>query len=126
MQRDMTTLDLAIIAALTRLAEDQERTAQLSGDAQPFGRCATAYRNAATYYAAGVECFLRCDGRYQIRRPGGGKHIVTMRPGAMPACSCPAGRSFHWPIALCIGIERSQDYLDDELVGELDGATVAA
>lgn len=111
----LSTTDRAICAALDRLADDQERTARLSGDAQPFGRCATAYRNAAKYYADGIELFLRCDGRYQIRRPGGGKHIVTMTPNAMPECSCAAGKAMHWPIALVIGLELSSEYLEAEL-----------
>src|SRR5262245_15201233 len=110
MPRELTTLDLAIIAALKQLAREQERTAELSGDAQPFGRCATAYRNAASYYRDGIELLLRCDGRYQIRRPGGGKHIVTMRPGAMPTCSCGVA-AFHWPLALVIGMERAGDLI---------------
>src|SRR5689334_10108596 len=113
---ELTTTERTIAAALERLAEDQERTARLSGDAQPFGRCATAYRNAARYYASGVELLLRCDGRYQVRRPGGNKHIVTMRPNAMPECSCCAGKAMHWPIALVIGLELSSEYLEAELI----------
>src|SRR5262245_50996859 len=116
MNTDLSTTDLAILAALDRLAEEQERTAKLSGDLQPFGRCATAYRNAAKYYRQGVRPFLRCDGRYQLRGPGGDKHIVTMTPNAMPGCTCQAGRSPHWATALIIGIEVASDVLEDELV----------
>lgn len=126
-----TTLDLAILAALERLADEQAQSAvscMAADDADgvsDFRRACTAYSNAARYYRANVRPDVLPDGRIRLQRAAGSVHTVTMRPGQMPRCSCVAGESMHWPLALCIAMEVAHDDLSrfdggDEELGESD------
>lgn len=112
-----TTIDLAILASLERLADEQAQSAvacMATDDrdgVSDFRRACTAYGNAAKYYRAGVRPDVLDDGRIRLQRAAGSVHTVTMRPGQMPICSCRAGESMHWPLALCIALEVANDDL---------------
>lgn len=122
-----TTIDLAILAALERLADEQAQSAvacMSTDDAagvSDFRRACTAYSNAAKYYRAGVRPDVLNDGRIRLQRAAGSVHTVTMRPGQMPMCSCRAGESMHWPLALCIALEVAHDDLSRFDGGDEEG-----
>lgn len=111
-------VELAVEGALERLALDSAQHARSSAaadepkDATFFRRSATAYTNALIEYRNGVRPQLLAGGAYLLpsRRPGEPAHIVSMDGDW--TCSCKAGASMHWPIALIIGIEVSHDDME--------------
>lgn len=108
-------VELAVEGALERLALDtaqHARTAETTTDRTFFRRSATAYTNALIEYRNGVRPQLLAGGAYLLpsRRPGEPAHIVSMDGDW--TCSCKAGASMHWPIALVIGIEVSHDDME--------------
>lgn len=124
-------VELAVEGALERLAFDNgqhARAAETKDDRAYFRRAATSYGNALIEYKAGVRPASLASGAWLLpsRRPGEAPHIVRMDGDW--TCSCKAGASMHWPIALIVGIEVSQDDMnrfdDDDLEDEL--VTLAA
>jgi hypothetical protein len=104
-------IELAVEGALERLACDNAQHAQTAdkADRAHFRRNATAYTNALVQYKIGVRPQLLDSGAWLIpsSTPGKAAHIVTMDGDWI--CNCAAGASMHWPIALVIGLEVSQD-----------------
>lgn len=107
-------VDAAVEGALERLALDNSQAAQQAEskeDRAHFRRAATAFTNALIQYRNGVRPDV-LSSRAQLlpsRRPGEAPHLVTLDGDWM--CSCKAGASMHWPIALVIGIEVAMDDL---------------
>jgi len=108
-------LELAVEGALERLALEHSQAAMLAdrlGDTthrKAERAAATAFTNALIEYKAGVRPQLLPSGAWLLpsRRAGEPPHIVHMAGDWV--CSCKAGASMHWPLALVIGIEVSQD-----------------
>jgi hypothetical protein len=104
-------IDAAVEGALERLAiehADAGRLADLAGDKahrKAERAAATAFSNALVQYRAGVRPQQLASGAYLLpsRRPGEAPHIVRMDGDWI--CSCCAGASWHWPLALIVGIE---------------------
>lgn len=110
-------VEAAVEGALKRLAtesSDAARCAAASGDKDgrtTFRRAATAYTNALIEFRKGVRPELLDSGAYLLpsRRAGEAPHLVRMDGDWV--CSCPAGASLHWPIALVIAHEVAYDDL---------------
>jgi len=105
-------VDAAIEGALERLAGENAqhaRAAETSADRAHFRRAATAYTNALVQYRAGVRPEILPSGARLIpsSTPGKPAHLVTMDGDWV--CSCTAGASMHWPLALVTGIEIAHD-----------------
>lgn len=108
-------VDAAIEGALERLAEESAgamRLARADGDKAGgtfWQRAATSYTNALIEYRKGVRPELLASGAWLLpsRRPGEAPHIVRMDGDWV--CSCKAGASMHWSLALIIGIEVAHD-----------------
>jgi hypothetical protein len=122
-------VELAVEGALERLALDNSQHAEAAdkSDRAYFRRAATSFTNALIEYKAGVRPQLLASGSYLLpsRRPGEAPHIVRMDGDWI--CSCKAGASMHWPIALVVGIEVSQDDMerfDDGPDEEEDGPII--
>lgn len=111
-------VEAAVEAALEAAAEENAgyaRAAEAAGvksDVTFFRRQTTAYTNALIAYRHGVRPELLASGAYLLpsRRPGEAPHIVRMDGDWV--CTCKAGASMHWPIALVIGHEMAFDDLD--------------
>jgi hypothetical protein len=107
-------VDAAVEGALERLAFDNAQHAETAdkADRAHFRRAATAYTNALIEYRNGVRPQLLNSGAYLLpsRRAGEAPHIVSMDGDW--TCNCKAGASMHWPLALVIGIEVSQDDME--------------
>lgn len=108
-------VELAVEGALEQLAIDNgghARTAETKDDRAYFRRAATSFGNALIEYKAGVRPAPLASGAWLLpsRRPGEAPHIVRMDGDW--TCSCKAGASMHWPIALIVGIEVSHDAME--------------
>lgn len=109
--------DLAVVAALERLAEIEARAARLArtrGDAKEAGffqRAANAYAKALGFWLTGLRPTKTPNG-YLLpsQRPGEAPHKLHFSGDWL--CTCPAGESMHWAKALLIGMEVAQDDLD--------------
>jgi len=127
---DAGPVELAVEGALERLACDNGQhaaTAETKDDRAYFRRAATSFGNALIEYKAGVRPELLASGAWLLpsRRPGEAPHIVRMDGDWI--CSCKAGASMHWPIALIVGIEVANDDMerfDDGDVEEEDGPII--
>jgi hypothetical protein len=124
-------MDAAIEGALERLALEHASAARLAdrlGDMahrKAERAAATAFTNALVQYKAGVRPELLPSGAWLIpsSTPGKPAHIVRMDGDWV--CSCAAGANMHWPLALIIGLEGSQDDMeryDDGPEGAADRA----
>lgn len=108
-------VDAAVEGALERLALEHAHAARLaSGTGDKAGtteerRQATAYTNALIQYRAGVRPEVLPGGARLIPSSTAGQpaHLLTMDGDWV--CSCKAGASMHWPIALVIGLEGAHD-----------------
>jgi hypothetical protein len=114
-QHDAGPVDMAVEGALERLALDNSQhaaTATDKADRAFFRRAATSYTNALIEYRAGVRPDRLSSRAYLLpsRRPGEAPHLVTMDGDWM--CSCKAGASMHWPVALIVGIEVAHDDME--------------
>lgn len=107
-------VEQAIEGALERLALDNSQHAATAAkiDRPHFRRAATAFTNALIEYKAGVRPQLLDSGAWLLpsRRSGEPPHIVRMDGDWV--CSCKAGASMHWPIALVIGLEVAHDDME--------------
>lgn len=107
-------VELAVEGALERLALENSQHAATAAkiDRSHFRRAATAFTNALIEYKAGVRPQLLSSGAFLLpsRRAGEPPHIVSMDGDWV--CSCKAGASMHWPIALVIGIEVAHDDME--------------
>jgi hypothetical protein len=104
-------VEQAVEGALERLAFDNAQHAENADRAERayFRRHATAYSNALAQYRAGVRPQLLASGAWLLPSSSGKPaHIVRMVAGDWE-CSCCAGRSMHWPIALVVGQEVAAD-----------------
>lgn len=108
-------VEAAVEGALERLALDNAQHARAAAaadepkDAAYFRRAATSFTNALIEYRKGIRPDV-LSSRAQLlpsRRAGEAPHLVTMDGDW--TCSCTAGSSMHWPIALVIGIEVAMD-----------------
>lgn len=105
-------VDAVVEGALERLAlesADHARAVESKADRTHFRRNATAYTNALIQYRAGVRPEVLPSGARLVpsSTPGKPAHLVTMDGDWV--CSCCAGASMYWPIALVIGIEVAHD-----------------
>lgn len=108
-------VERAIEGALERLAEESSQAMRLArADGDKAGgtfwqRAATSYTNALIEYRKGVRPELLPSGAWLLpsRRSGEAPHIVRMDGDWV--CSCKAGASMHWSLALIIGIEVAHD-----------------
>ena len=124
--------EAAVEGALERLADESScamRLARAGGDKAGgtfWQRSATSYTNALLAYQGGIRPARLASGYYLLpsRRAGEAPHIVRMDESDW-ACSCAAGASMHWPIALVVGIEVAQDAMQREDDGDTDAALVA-
>lgn len=107
-------VDAAICGALERQALDNAQhavSAATKGDRAYFRRAATAFSRALELYTDGVRPQLLQSGAYLLPSSSGqSAHIVHMDGDWM--CSCKAGASMHWPIAMVIGLEVAHDAMD--------------
>ena len=111
-------VDAAVEGALERLAiehSDAARLADRLGDMahrKVERAAATAFTNALRQYRAGVRPELLQSGAWLVpsSTPGKPAHIVRMDGDWI--CACAAGANMHWPIAMAIGIEVSQDDME--------------
>jgi hypothetical protein len=111
-------VDAAVEGALERLALEHASAARLAretGDKAGYTeerRQTTAYTNALTQYRNGVRPEILPSGARIVpsSTPGKSAHLLTMDGDWV--CSCQAGASMHWPLALVIGLEVSQDDMD--------------
>lgn len=104
MSNTPSPIDLAVEAALERLASDAEGP-----------RWANAYRRAADHYRAGVRPIALPDRWLVPSASTAGVWYEVARRG--DRCACRAGSSGCWHAALAIGVELSYEYLDAGLVG---------
>jgi len=121
-------VDAAIEGALERLAlesADHARAAESKADRTHFRRNATAYTNALIQYRNGVRPEVLASGARLIPSSTAGKpaHLVTMDGDWV--CSCCAGASMHWPIALVIGIEVAHDDMQTFDDGDVEVEEIA-
>lgn len=122
-------LDAAIEGALERLACDHRAHARAAAagdapkDATFFRRAATAYTNALDQYTKGVRPQLLTSGAYLLPSSSGQPaHIVHMDGDWV--CSCKAGASMHWPIALIIGLEVAHDAMQTFDDGDVEDVAI--
>ena len=104
MSNTPSPIDLAVEAALERLASDAEGQ-----------RWANAYRRAADHYRAGVRPIALPEKWLVPSASQAGVWYEVARRG--DRCACRAGSSGCWHAALAIGVELSYEYLDAGLVG---------
>lgn len=110
-------IERAVEGALERLIDEHSQAIRLavqSGDkasATAERRQTTAFSNALDQYQKGIRPDVLPSGARRIpsSTPGKPVHIVTMDGDWV--CSCQAGASMHWPIALVIGIEVAEDHM---------------
>jgi hypothetical protein len=108
-------IDAAVEGALERLAIEHSNAARLAdrlGDKahrKTERAAATAFTNALVQYKAGVRPQLLDSGAWVIPSSTVGKPAHIVRMDGDWVCSCAAGANMHWPIALVIGIEVSND-----------------
>lgn len=119
-------VDAAVEGALERLAlesADHARAAESKADRTHFRRAATAYTNALTQYRNGVRPEVLSSGARLVpsSTPGKPAHLLTMDGDWV--CSCCAGASMHWPIALVIGIEVAHDDMQAHDDGDVEPPT---
>lgn len=111
-------IDAAVEGALERLALEHASAARLADRLGDMAHrkveraAATAFTNALDQYRKGVRPQLLASGARLIpsSQPGKPAHIVRMDGDWV--CSCAAGANMHWPIALIIGLEGSQDDME--------------
>ena len=104
MSNTPSPIDLAVEAALERLASDAEGP-----------RWANAYRRAADHYRAGIRPIALPEKWLVPSASQAGVWYEVARRGGR--CACKAGSSGCWHAALCVGVELSYEYLDAGLVG---------
>lgn len=112
---DTGPIDAAVMGALERLADESSQAMRLArADGDKAGgtfwqRAATSYTNALIEYRKGVRPELLASGAWLLpsRRAYEAPHIVRMDGDWV--CSCKAGASMHWAVALIIGIEVAHD-----------------
>lgn len=120
--------EAAVAGAMEREAEraaQSARQARQDGrkdEATYFQRQATAYTHALEQWLKGVRPTYLQNGAWLLpsRRAGEAAHIVRMDGDWV--CSCKAGHSMHWPIAMVIGQEMGADALNDTEAGDWDEA----
>lgn len=108
-------LDAAIEGALERLALEHSQAARLANAAGDLAHrkseraAATAFANALIQYRAGVRPEILPSGARLIpsSSPGKPAHLLTIDGDWI--CTCAAGANWHWPLALCIGIEQAYE-----------------
>jgi len=124
MSTDMSTMELAVLAALERLADENARSADLArkcnekADATFFQRAANSYVKALQFYRAGLRPDVLAPGRWLLpsQRPGEPPHLLHTDGDIR--CTCPSADQIHWASALIIGIEVAHDILEAEGVGD--------
>jgi hypothetical protein len=110
-----TTTDLAVMAALERLADEHQRSserAETPDERKFFRGWAGAFRKAACYYLQGIRPEQAPSTCYYVSSAtrGGVVHHVDK----MNHCTCEAGRQnvACWHAALVCGVEVAGDDLD--------------
>lgn len=125
-------VEAAVEGALERLIDEHSQAVRLAvaaGDKQHATeerRQTTSYANALVEYRKGVRPRLLASGAWLLpsRRAGEAAHIVAMEGDWV--CSCVAGASMHWPIALVVACEVAGDAMQESDDGGPESELVAA
>lgn len=109
MEHITTTTDPAVIEELIKLASShaelaqEARTAGLKDEAKSFQRTANAFTGAIEEYTKGARPAELPGGAYLLpSRSNGVAHLV--RCDGDWTCTCAAGASAHWAMALVIAV----------------------
>lgn len=112
MSNTPSPIDLAVEAALERLAESHQRSAATADTAEArrfFARWAGAFRKALLLYRQGVRPDRLVSGAWLV--PSATRAIVH-QVGRDGACTCEAGSRGCWHAALVAGVEVAYEDLD--------------
>jgi hypothetical protein len=114
---NMSIRELAVMAALERLAEENARSARQARErndkeeAKFFQRGANAFSKALMYFQQGLRPEPTPHGwMLPSQRIGEPAHLLTLSGDWL--CTCAAGQSIHWASALVIGYEIASDDMD--------------